>query len=497
MAQEKTPGVYIKELPAFPNSVVEVPTAVPVFIGYTERAMRGTTNVTNMPIRLTSMAEYMKIFGMGPTPEYTFAVDDAGKITLTAEANSLYNLFNGMRLFFDNGGGPCWIVSIGNYSGDEKAADAFGDKVWAALKKEPEPTMVVIPDSVLMPSEAEYKKIWDKAFPHCIAMQNRIAILDVFNGFKPRNSDDGIDVISDEKVGFRQLIEYDNMSYGAAYYPFVNTNLFGPTDVNYLNITKDSRKDLADHITKEFSGAADKVVKAIKAYLDTMNGDDTSDGVVTKTHQALASISETYKQAMLDLMDAMNLQPPSAAMAGVYTRTDNEIGVFKAPANTGIMDVMSPAVSISDEEQQDLNVPLDGKAINAIRSFLGRGVLVWGARTLDGNSQDYRYINVRRTLIMLEQSIATAAESYVFASNDANTWLTVRTMIENFLNNQWKSGALAGATPAEAYQVDVGLGSTMTGNDILDGYMRVSVKVAIVRPAEFIVITFQQKMQTS
>ena len=109
----------------------------------------------------------------------------------------------------------------------------------------------------------------------------------------------------------------------------------------------------------------------------------------------------------------------------------------------------------------------------------------------------WRYINVRRTMIMLEQSIATAAEAYVFAPNDSSTWTTVRTMIENFLNNQWKAGALAGATPPEAYQVDVGLGSTMTGNDILDGYMRITVKVAITRPAEFIVITFQQKMQTS
>ncbi|MEM9605322.1 MAG: phage tail sheath C-terminal domain-containing protein, partial [Pseudomonadota bacterium] len=143
------------------------------------------------------------------------------------------------------------------------------------------------------------------------------------------------------------------------------------------------------------------------------------------------------------------------------------------------------------------NVPLGGKAVNAIRSFSGRGVLVWGARTLDGNSQDWRYINVRRTLIMLEQSIRAATEPFVFAPNTSSTWVTVRTMIENFLHNQWKAGALSGATPNEAYRVEAGLGSTMTGNDILDGYMRVSVQVAVVRPAEFIVITFQQRMQVA
>jgi hypothetical protein len=189
--------------------------------------------------------------------------------------------------------------------------------------------------------------------------------------------------------------------------------------------------------------------------------------------------------------------PPSAAFAGVYARTDNTVGVFKAPANTGIASVLSPTVAISHDDQEDLNVPLDGKAVNAIRTFPGRGTLIWGARTLDGNSQDWRYVNVRRTLIMLEQSIKLAIEAYVFAPNDASTWVSVRSMIGNFLNNQWKVGALAGSKPADAYNVSVGLGSTMTANDILDGYMRATVAVAVVRPAEFIVITFQQKMQTS
>lgn len=176
---------------------------------------------------------------------------------------------------------------------------------------------------------------------------------------------------------------------------------------------------------------------------------------------------------------------------------DNSIGVFKAPANTGINSVVSPALDMTSADQEDLNVPLDGKAINAIRAFPGRGVLIWGARTLDGNSQDWRYINVRRTIIMLEQSIKFACLAYVFEANVASTWVTVQNMISNFLTNQWKAGALAGAKPEEAFSVDVGLGSTMTADDILNGFMNVTVKVALVRPAEFIVITFQQKMQTS
>jgi phage tail sheath protein FI len=159
--------------------------------------------------------------------------------------------------------------------------------------------------------------------------------------------------------------------------------------------------------------------------------------------------------------------------------------------------VFAPAVNITHDEQEDLNIPLNGKSINAIRSFPGRGVLIWGARTLDGNSQDWRYINVRRTLIMLEQSIKMAAQAFVFEPNSAATWVTVKNTIGNYLTNKWKEGALVGAAPIEAFSVDVGLGTTMTADDILDGSMLVTVKVAVVRPAEFIVITFQQKMQTS
>ncbi|HEX3091631.1 MAG TPA: phage tail sheath C-terminal domain-containing protein [Candidatus Angelobacter sp.] len=218
---------------------------------------------------------------------------------------------------------------------------------------------------------------------------------------------------------------------------------------------------------------------------------------LTQVHRSLRLVSPVYLKMMADIRKQLNCLPPSGGMAGVYTRVDNTIGVFKAPANTGIASVISAAVDITSADQEDLNMPLDGKAINAIRAFPGRGVLIWGARTLDGNSQDWRYINVRRTIIMLEQSIKYATLAYVFEPNVASTWVTIKNMIANFLTNQWKAGALAGAKPEEAFSVDVGLGSTMTGDDILNGLMNVMVKVALVRPAEFIVITFQQKMQTS
>jgi len=197
---------------------------------------------------------------------------------------------------------------------------------------------------------------------------------------------------------------------------------------------------------------------------------------------------------LVQMRESLNVMPPSGAIAGIYSLVDSTVGVFKAPANVSVSSVTGPTVNISSAEQEDLNLPLNGKAVNAIRPFVGKGTLVWGARTLDGNSGDWRYINVRRTMIMLEQSVKFACEPFVFRPNDANTWLAVKSMISAFLRSQWQAGALVGATEDQAYQVEVGLGTTMTPQDILDGYMKVSVKVAISRPAEFIVITFQQKM---
>ena len=200
---------------------------------------------------------------------------------------------------------------------------------------------------------------------------------------------------------------------------------------------------------------------------------------------------------MVEMRKRLNVLPPSPAMAGIYTRVDNSRGVWKAPANVSLNSVISPTVPVSSAQQEDLNVTAQGKSINAIRSFIGEGTLVWGARTLDGNSLDWRYVNVRRTMIMLEESIRLAAKAMVFEPNVANTWVTIKSMIRNFLTGIWKRGGLAGAVPDDAFSVHVGLGETMTPEDILEGILRVTVLVAISRPAEFIEITFQQQMQKS
>ena len=245
------------------------------------------------------------------------------------------------------------------------------------------------------------------------------------------------------------------MNFAAAYYPWLETSLLTDADVTSDHVDAD---DLAA-LRKEETGPVrlPLILAEIKRQLNTL--------------------------------------PPSAAIAGVYTSVDNARGVWKAPANVSLNQVVRTTVSLSSADQESLNVETQGKSVNAIRSFPGEGVLVWGARTLDANSPDWRYISVRRTAIMIEQSIKLAAKAYVFENNDSATWVTVKSMIRNFLLSLWKRGGLAGAVPDQAFAVRCGLGETMTGDDVLAGILRITVLTAMIRPAEFIELTFQQQMQ--
>lgn len=523
MAQtQKIPGIYIEEKNAFPNAFVEVATAVPAFIGYTEKAVYNGKSVVNRPVRITSLSEYVACFGAGFQP--TFKLDapqegDSNKVILGeteiairfAPDNQLI-FFDSIRLFYANGGGTCYIVSVGTYEGKDSLAiqkdqllghvkDEQGNSIDGGLRslvREQEPTMVVIPEAVLLGEECY--EVYREVLAHCNQMQNRIGIIDLYERDKSKGGHDPIDL-------FRARIGLDFLSYGAAYYPWLHTSIVQKGEMSFKNL--DPEIDLesilpepyAKKLTREFpKNEADFKTAFQKeqtpiSQLVEFDFDDYLNQKRDELHKGLFITSPTYALILEEMRSMMNLLPAAAALAGIYTMVDNSVGVWKSPANVSLNAVIRPAVEISQEEQEDLNVHISGKSINAIRTFAGIGTLVWGARTLDGNSLDWKYINVRRTVMMLEQSIKLALEAYVFEPNESNTWTTVKSMIVNFLTNKWMQGALAGATPEETFDVQIGLGATMTGLDVLEGRMLVSVKLAIARPAEFIVLTFEQQMQ--
>lgn len=516
-AQYQTPGVYVVEQDGFSSSVVQVPTAIPVFIGYTEVARNGNQDLTNLAMPISSMAEFLTYYG-GPNkgaPKPLFSYVSASSSTPPYQTDSTgprFNLFYSMMLFFNNGGGRCYIMSIGNYTSaiENSMPPADYTACWSNLERYTEPTMVVMPDAMLL-NWADWLSVSQQALEHCELMQSRVAIFDIWHGYLPANgtSADPIVGANDGKSGFYPLggLGEDFNKYGVAYYPWVNTSIVGQNTIDYTWLSPATLPNLVTDLSAEaknlFSSASQlqqyvgQCLNAMVLPVPTSPSDPTGARAVNTVHRMAMTVSPLYQQTIADIAASVNLLPPSGGMAGVYTRNDNTFGVSQAPANTTIVSAISPAVQISDQDQANLNVPLNGMAVNAIRSFPNAGLLVWGARTMAGNSDDWRYVSVRRTMIMLEQSIKAAMQSYVFQANDNLTWVAINSTISNFLNAQWKAGALVGAKPADAYSVAVGLGSTMTGEDILQGYLRVQVEVAVVRPAEFIVLTFQQQMQTS
>lgn len=494
-----TPGVYIEEKSSFGSSVVPVQTAIPAFVGYTEKASRGSKDLTNVPTKISSLGQYEELFGGAPATKFNIETSDdfITGFQLSFVENTRFLMHNALRFFYANGGGDCYIVSVGNFDENIDAGklnDPKGGGL-ATLEKHLEPTLIVVPDAVLL-SEADCYSLQAAILSHCgLKMKNRFAILDVYGGTNERTFDDE-DVINK----FREGVGSNFLMWGAAYYPYLNTTLIKASEIDYTRI--ENLDGLVEVLSKEVADnlAAENITEAraegINAEINKISEDNDADAVKS-IHSTLTVISPKLNMIMTEMSEMLNLMPPSSAMAGAYSMVDFTASVAQSPANISLGSVISPTVNINNDNQEDLNLPLNGKAVNAIRSFQGKGVLVWGARTLDGNSKDFRYVSVRRTMTFLEQSVKFAAEAFVFAPNNATTWSTLRATVSNFLTNQWQSGLLAGQSPEDAFQVEIGLGSTMTPNDILDGILKMTVKVAITRPAEFIVITFEQQQQKS
>lgn len=178
--------------------------------------------------------------------------------------------------------------------------------------------------------------------------------------------------------------------------------------------------------------------------------------------------------------------PPSGYVMGIYARVDNERGVWKAPANEVVRGITGLNAYLTTGEQDLLNP----RGVNAIRRFEGRGIRVWGARTLSDDPSD-KYVNVRRFLIYLEASLDRGTQWVVFEPNAPETWSRVTDAVSAFLFTQWREGALFGRKPEDAFFVRCDE-STMTADDILNGRLICEIGVAIVRPAEFVIFRIEQ-----
>ena len=495
-----TPGVIIEEIASFPPSVAPVGTAIPAFVGHVanDEAPDGTTNL-GVARRVTSLLEFETFYGRPAPQSLTVSViknEAAGGGLLSVNA-SFTNppepfptqprlLYHAMQFYFANGGGPCYVHAIAAVGA---GAVTFGAAL-AALEAVDEVTILCFPDALAL-GVVDYGSVVTSALQSSNRTRDRVVIADVPHAHPGA----GTDIVNSNELvttAFREriaLVSEDFLKYGASYYPFINTSI--GILVNEDTVTIDSAT--SNTITLDANGVPTAPVPLLPGdpllSSTDVQGDATANPVTPGEKAVADAIRSLLRRTRVTL-------PPSPAMSGVCARVDRTKGVHYAPANVGIVNAIEPALPMTNDLNGQLNVdPTSGKSVNVIRSFSGRGTLVWGARTLAGNSNDWRFFSVRRTVNFIEESIEKAIGPFVFAPNDANTWVRVRTMIENFLTVQWRAGALVGPKPEDAFNVRVGINQTMTAEDVLNGLMIVRVGMAISRPAEFIVLEFVQEQQ--
>lgn len=481
----KTPGAYVEEIPKFPPSVAAVDTAIPAFIGYTQRADDVVAgDLTLKPKRIESLVEYEQYFGGAQSEtKLTVSIEETTVATpgksagiqsnaALAEADrSKHIMYYALQLFYANGGKSCFVVSVGAYKPAVGDALIVGDLVagLTPLGKVDEPTLIVIPEAQAL-KIAEFATLQNKALEQCNDLKDRFVIMDV-HGDDKSLSNAGADLIG-AVAKFRTGGPGQYLKYGAAYAPNLETILDFAFDESKIKV-----KQTIDGVAGPNDG------KTLAQVIDTTNP---------------AASNQLYERAKAAIRDLPLKLPPSAAMAGVYSKVDAERGVWKAPANVPLLAVIKPTIEFSNVENDIMNVDSTaGRSVNAIRPFVGRGTLVWGARTLAGNDNEWRYVNVRRFFSFVEESVKKSTEQFTFEPNDANTWVKLQAMVENFLTVQWRAGALQGIKPEHAFYVAVGLGKTMTPLDILEGRMIVEIGMAVVRPAEFIILRFSHKLAES
>lgn len=460
MATESTlPGVYIEEDATPSISVSQGATAVPLFIASfqpTDPASAGKI------IRVSSWLDFSKKFvavtantakvtveSTAPAPPPAKEDSKTRKRanntrSITGPDNFTYNIADtqvvipgellALQLYFQNGGGACYICALADAANATQLEDLIGEAQ--------DITLLVCPSP-----DADYREAVYTALLSSLDKNKGYFLLAdaVYTGGK---------VQAPDGIGASPHI--------AVYYPSL--------------------------VVSEKPTIAEKDI-AVEGY------EDAAGSVVTnlaELRSIFPDLAEAIwaKVASADALKSYVSVSPSAPVAGIYCKTDLERGVWKAPANAVINGVVDVSTRVTDDEQGTLN----DAGINAIRYFSDRGILVWGARTLQ-NDDSWGSIPVRRLFDAAERDIKKALRPMIFEPNAQPTWKRVQAAVESYLNRLWRDGALAGDRPEEAYFVLIGKDITMTDDDIAQGHMIVQIGMAPVYPAEFIILQFTQNMQ--
>jgi phage tail sheath protein FI len=502
-----TPGVYVEEIPAQSKPIEGVGTSIAAFVGI------APGGPVNRPMRISNWTQFAKLYGDPAEPENGPFMPGAYL------AHSVYG-------FFQNGGGVCWIVRVGGADGGQQpqaalpAAGGGGGELLRATAREgvtDQVSIEITPDAPA--ADAEEGKAEQATYRVVVTAGPQREEFDGLSLKKGRQN-----VVTKVNAG-SALVTLEEVSGAAAdaapregtytlSVPAVEPVAVDPTefegDVAHRRglgglaavdeITMLCIPDLAtiaqggdDTMFRDIQGKMLAHAEAAKdriAILDPPPDLLPQDVLEWRMSGPLDSKFATLYYPWLEVMDPLTrrpiMVPPSGHMAGVWARSDSTRGVHKAPANEVVLGVNGLAFQITHDEQGGLNQ----RGINCIRAFPGRGIRVWGARTLSSDPE-WRYLNVRRLFNYISESIMEGTQWAVFEPNDERLWIRLRISVSSFLTRTWREGALFGATPDEAFYVKCD-GETNPPDVIDAGQVVMEIGISPVKPAEFVIFRISQ-----
>jgi phage tail sheath protein FI len=501
-----TPGVYVEEVPSQSKPIEGVGTAVAAFVGV------APGGPANLAMRISNWSQFAKLYGDPAQPENGPFMEGSYL------AHAVYG-------YFQNGGGVCWIVRVGV---DEKGPSQRQAALPAASDKSLEAFRAVARDGVDGDVQVELvaEKPAAKADGEDGADDATFTLI-VTSG-NAREEHDGLTLkkgrtnIATKVNAASTLVRIEELA-GTESPALGKYTLQAPSAPSRALTPRDFEGDVAKREgVGALAGVDEITMVCVPDLMALVDGDDSklrdqqgkliahcemagdrmaildapADLIPQDVHEwrnktaGYDSKYATLYWPWLEVMDPLTsrplMVPPSGHVAGVWARTDNTRGVHKAPANEVVLGVNGLAFQITQEEQGALNQ----SGINCIRSFPGRGIRIWGARTLSSDPE-WRYLNVRRLFNYLSESILEGTQWAVFEPNDERLWIRLRIAVGSFLTRTWREGALFGATPEEAFYVKCD--SETNPTDVIDaGQVVVEVGIAPVKPAEFVIFRISQ-----
>jgi hypothetical protein len=492
-----TPGVYIEEQPPGSRPIQGVGTAVAGFVGRTQKVPAGVSG----PVLVSNWSQFKAQFGG------------------TAEGLLLPFAVQG---FFQNGGGRCYVAAIGGGAVPLPTAEIPGADEGAGAVLRVTARDAGTPAAALSVEVADPPEGSDAAEAYTLivraggqeerheglaakrgqqggaaaasAASKLVEVVDAGRGgSRPRNGRyelaapppapvDAAAFLGDEteRTGLAGLAAVDEVTMLAAPDAAAPAGEGGAADLQLLTTVQGALVEQATNLHDRMAILDSPPGMTVQQVSEWKSGQPNLDSPFAALYYPWIGVFNPGGNRPL-------LMPPSGHMAGVWSRSDEQRGVHKAPANEPISGVQDLALQVSGREQELLNP----QGVNVIRSFPGRGIRVWGARTTTTSERDWQYVNVRRLFNWIEESIAEGTQWVVFEPNDQDLWARITRTVSAFLTTTWRTGALFGRKPEEAFYVKCD--EETNPPDVIEaGQVVIEVGIAAVRPAEFVVFRIAQ-----